>query len=100
MLVTGTQEDCIDLFAAAVLEVRGLANYLREQRLLGEAARPVEAHGFGAIAKSHRLGAVFVTLRTDVLCGVATANQYQVLALKLAGVAKIVSVQNPAGKLL
>ncbi|MNL06030.1 hypothetical protein D3C87_1266530 [compost metagenome] len=100
MPIPGAQDDRVDLFAGAILEMCGLADHMGEQRYFGKGLRPIKAHRLGAIAESNRFGAVLVALRADVFCRVTAANQKQIFALKLARIAEIMGVQYATGKLL
>lgn len=98
MLVAGAEHDGVDLAGAAVLEMRGGAVDVSEQRHLGERLGPVVSHRPGTVAESDFLRAVLVTLRSDVLGRVAAADEKQSLAGEFGGVAEIVGVQDASGE--
>ena len=80
----------------AVLEMRGLADDLLQQRHFLPVVRPFEAHRLRAVAGGDRLRAVFVALRADVLGRIAAADDQDVLVLEFHGVAEIMAVQDAA----
>ena len=94
--IAGAQDDGVDILGGAVLEVRGLADDLLQQRHLLPVLRPFEAHRLGAVAGGDRFGAVFVALRADVLGRIGAADDQDVLALEFHGVAEIMAVQDAA----
>src|SRR3954452_629237 len=96
VLVAGAQDNGVDRFRAAVLEMRRLVLDPLQQRPLLEAGRPVEAHRAGAVAGGDRAGTIFVALGTDVLGGVAAADDEDVLTLELQRVAEIMGMKNTA----
>ena len=98
MEVAGAEHDYINLVCGPVLEEGSLAIEPLHQRPLLDGVRPVEAHGFGSPGADDPLGAVLDALQRDVLGGVARAHQQQRLALELARVAEVVSVEDTPGE--
>ena len=96
MQIAGAQDDRVDVLGRAVLEMGGLADDLLQQRHLLPVVRPFEAHRLRAVAGGDRFRAVFVALRADVLGRIAAADDQDVLALELHGVAEIMAVQDAA----
>ena len=96
--VAGAEHDHVHIVLGPVLEEGGLALELLDERLLLDGVGPVEAHGFGSPGADDPLGAVLDALQRDVLGGVAGANQQQRLALELARVTEVVSVEDTAGE--
>ena len=98
MEVAGAEHDYIDIVCGPVLEEGGLPLEPLHQRPLLDGVWPVEAHGFGSPGADDPLGPVLDCLESDVLGGVAGAHQQQGLALKLARVTEVVSVEDTAGE--
>ena len=96
--VAGAEHDHVHIVLGPVLEEGGLALELLDERPLLDGVWPVEAHGFGSPGADDPLGAVLDTLQRDVLGGVARAHQQQGLALELARVAEVVSVEDTPGE--
>ena len=69
-----------------------------QQRSLLDLLGKGEAHGLGPPGADHALRPVLDALQRDVLGGVAGAHQQQRLALELARVAEVVSVEDTAGE--
>lgn len=98
--VAGAHENRVDLPGGAVDKVRDVVREVGEQRNLGDALGPVEAHGRGAVGDSDRGGAVLLDLEREVLGRVAAADDEQVLPGEVARVAEVVRVHDAAGELL
>ena len=98
MEVAGAEQDHIDIMSGTVFEEGGLPLEPLHERPLLDGVWPVEAHGFGSPGADDPLGAVLDALQRDVLGGVAGAHQQQGLALELARVAEVVSVEDTAGE--
>ena len=96
--VAGAEHHYINIVCGPVLEEGGLALELLDEWPLLDGVWPVEAHGFGSPGADDPLGAVLDALQRDVLGGVAGAHQQQGLALELARVAEVVSVEDTAGE--
>ena len=98
MEVAGAEHDHVHIVLGPVLEEGSLALELLDERPLLDGVGPVEAHGFGSPGADDSLGAVLDALQRDVLGGVAGAHQQQGLALELARVAEVVSVEHTPGE--
>ena len=98
MEVAGAEHDYINIMCGPVLEEGSLALEPLHQRPLLDCVWPVEALGFGSPGADDLLGPVLDGLKSDVLGGVASAHQQQRLALELARVAEVVSVEDTPGE--
>ncbi|MNV32007.1 hypothetical protein D3C71_1233310 [compost metagenome] len=78
--------------------MRCVAFHAQQQRFFVERRRPVVAHRRAAIAESHRLGAVLVALRADVLGRITAAYQQDVLVGEFTGITEIMRVQHATGE--
>ena len=98
MEVAGAKQDHINVLCGSIFEEGSLALKPLHQRPLLDGVWPVEAHGFGSPGADDPLGAVLDALQRDILGGVASAHQQQGLALELARVAEVVSVEDTTGE--
>ena len=94
--VAGAQDDRIDHLGGAILEGRGIAFDLLQQRHFFPVVGPVEPHRVGPVRYGHRFAAVFPALRADVFGGIAGADKQNVFPGKLAGIAEIMGMQDAA----
>src|SRR5690606_11010108 len=82
--VAGAQQDRVHSPGAAVGEVGRVPVQAGEQRDLSDPLRPGESHRGGAVADGHRVGAVLLHLKGEVLSRIAAADDEQVLSGELA----------------
>ena len=74
VFVAGAQDHRVNIAAATVFEIGGVAVYMGQQGDLGPGVGPGLAHGRGAMADGDRLCAILPALRPDVFGGVGRAN--------------------------
>ncbi|MPL84473.1 hypothetical protein SDC9_30438 [bioreactor metagenome] len=100
VLVTGAQDDRVDMLRRAILEIGSLALDAHEALLLFPVLGPFEAHRRAAIAGGDAFRAVFPALRADVLGRIGGADDQHVLALELARVAEVMGMHDAAVELV
>ena len=96
--VASAEQDHINVLCGTIFEEGSLPLKPLHQRPLLDGVWPLEAHGFGSPGADDPLGPVLDALERDILGGVAGAHQQQRLALELARVAEVVSVEDTAGE--
>ena len=98
MEVAGAEQDHINVLCGSIFEEGSFPLKPLHKWPLLDGVWPVEAHGFGSPGADDLLGPVLDGLKSDVLGGVARAHQQQRLALELARVAEVVSVEDTPGE--
>ena len=93
MQVSGTKNDGIDVFGAAVNKCCGVTFDFLQQGHFLPVLGPLVAHGRGAMRNGDRFTAVFPALRTDVFGGVRGTDDEDVLAGKLHRITEIMGMQ-------
>ena len=99
-VVAGAQNDGVYIGSATILEVDSFAVDLCEQWSLSDLRGPLEAHWPGLVGANDLLGAIFEVLQSDILSGIAGADNEERLALELIGISEVVRVHHATRKLL
>ena len=96
VLISGAQDDGVELLARPILEADGPAIDARQQRPLIDGRGPMEAHRHRAPAHGDGFRSVFVALQADVLGRIAGADDQHVLAREFIGAAEVMRVHDAA----